>query len=153
VIAAEICAPGGRFWAVSAHFESESTPTLRATQAKMTVAGLTALTGAAPVVLGGDFNVKALPRDDIGDRAILDAPGASEPMFDVFAEAGFDWRSANIPGVTTRRHPWQTPLPGIKIDWLFVRGAVGRNAWIAPALGEDGTVFSDHDPIGAEFTI
>jgi len=153
VIAAEIRAPGGPFWAVSAHFESESTPALRAAQAELTVAGLKALTGDLPVIIGGDFNLKALPRDDLADMAILESPGATEPMFDVFVAAGFDWRSANIPGVTTRRHPWQTPLPGSKLDWLFVRGAVGRNPWIDPALGKDGTVLSDHDPIGAEFTI
>ena len=153
VVAAEICAPGGRIWAVSAHFESESTPALRAAQAQLTMAGLKGLTGDAPVVIGGDFNVKALPRDVLGDMAILDTPGAAEPMFDVFAEAGFEWRSANTPGVTTRRHPWQTPLPGSKIDWLFVRGAVGRNPWIAPALGKDGTVLSDHDPIGVDFLL
>ena len=151
VIAAEICTPGGSIWAVSAHFESESTPALRAAQAQMTVAGLKELTGDAPVVIGGDFNVRALPRDVLGDRAILETPGADEPMFDVFAEAGFDWRSAVIPGVTTRRHPWQTPLPGSKLDWLFVRGAVGRNPWIDQAIGKDGTVLSDHDPIGVEF--
>ena len=151
VIAAEICAPGGRIWVVSAHFESESTPTLRAAQAEMTVAGLKALTGDAPVVIGGDFNVKSLPRNDLADMAISESPGATEPMFDVLAAAGFDWRSANIPGATTRRHPWQTPLPTIKIDWLFVRGGVGRNPWIGPALGRDGTVLSDHDPIGVDF--
>ena len=153
VIAAVIRTPGGPIWVVSAHFESESTPAMRAAQAELTVAGLKALTGDIPVIIGGDFNVKALPRDILGDMAILETPGAAEPMFDVFAGAGFDWRSANIPGVTTRRHPWQTPLPGSKLDWLFVRGAVSRNPWIAPALGKDGTVLSDHDPIGAEFTI
>ena len=153
VIAAEICTPGGPIWAVSAHFESESTPALRAAQAELTVAGVKTLTGDAPVIIGGDFNVKALPRDVLGDIAILDAPGAAEPMFDVFAGAGFDWRSANIPGVTTRRHPWQTPLPGLKLDWVFVRGAVGRNPWIAPALGQDGTVLSDHDPIGVKVAV
>jgi len=153
VIAAEICTPGGPIWVVSAHFESESTPALRAAQAALTVTGLKALTGDLPVIVGGDFNLKALPPDDLADMAILETPGATEPMFDVFAGAGFDWRSANIPGVTTRRHPWQTPLPGLKLDWLFVRGAVGRNPWIAPALGKDGTVLSDHEPIGAEFTI
>lgn len=153
VIAAEICTPGGPIWAVSAHFESESTPALRAAQAELTVAGVKTLTGDAPVIIGGDFNVKALPRDVLGDIAILDAPGAAEPMFDVFAGAGFDWRSANIPGVTTRRHPWQTPLPGLKLDWVFVRGAIGRNPWIAPALGQDGTVLSDHDPIGVEVAV
>ncbi len=153
VIAAEIRTPGGPIWVVSAHFESESTPALRAAQAELTVTGLKALTGDLPVIVGGDFNLKALPPVDLADMAILETPGASEPMFDVFAAAGFDWRSANIPGVTTRRHPWQTPLPGLKLDWLFVRGAVSRNPWIAQALGKDGTVLSDHDPIGVEVAV
>ena len=151
-IAAEVCAPAGRFWAVSAHFESESSPALRAEQAEIVIAALKELAGDAPAVIGGDFNVFALSRNCLSDAEMFEAPGVAEPAFDRFAAAGFDWRSSNAPGVTTRRHPWQTPAPGIKIDWIFVRGLVGGNPWIAPALSDDATVLSDHDAVGVDLT-
>jgi hypothetical protein len=81
---------------------------------------------------------------------MLAAPGSVEPTFDVFAAAGFGWQHVNAPGVTTRRHPWQPKdRRGLKIDWLFIRDMTGNHPWIAAALGPDGTVISDHDPVGA----
>ena len=149
-IAAEILAPSGPFWAVSVHFESESTPEQRAASARRLLDAVNDLSSGAPVVIGGDFNVFELSRQELDDHAMLAAPGSVEPTFDVFAAAGFGWHHVNAPGVTTRRHPWQPKdRRGLKIDWLFIRDMTGSHPWIAAALGPDGTVISDHDPVGA----
>ncbi len=145
-VAALIAAPGGPLWAVSVHFESESTPVSRAAEAQRLLAGLAALGAQGPAVVGGDLNVKEAPVD-------LTDPAPAEPAFATFAGAGFDWRGANAPGVTTRAHPWQPQdRPGRKLDWLLLRGLTTRDPWIAPALGSDGVVLSDHEPIGATLT-
>jgi endonuclease/exonuclease/phosphatase family metal-dependent hydrolase len=152
-IAALLETPDGPIWAVSIHFESESTPLSRAASARRLLDGLATLTPAAPTVLGGDFNVFELSRQGLSDAQMMDAPGSVEPAFDVFAEAGFAWREANAPGVTTRLHP-HDPRDRrlLRIDWLFTRDLAASDPWIAPALGPDGTVLSDHEAIGAVLT-
>lgn len=152
-VATEILRPDRPFWAVSVHFESDSTPDVRAAQAERLLAGLADRVGAAPVVLGGDLNVFELGRQGLDDREMFAEPARVEPCFAVFAAAGFDWRSANAPGVTTRPHPWEpADRPRLRIDWLMTRDFAAAAPWIAPALGADGTVLSDHDPIGADLT-
>lgn len=149
-IAALLDTPDGPLWAVSIHFESESTPVSRGEAARRLLDGLATLTPAAPTVLGGDFNVFELTRQGLTDAAMFEAPGQTEPAFDVFAEAGFGWRGVNAPGMTTRLHPHDAPdKPLLRIDWLFTRHLEASAPWIAPALGADGTVLSDHEPIGA----
>lgn len=153
-IAALVETPDGPLWAVAIHFESESTPASRADAARRLLDGLATLSPAAPTVLGGDFNVFELSRQGLTDTAMMEAPGTAEPAFDVFAEAGFDWRAANAPGVTTRLHPHDPrDRTLLRIDWLFTRGLAARAPWIAEALGPDGTVLSDHEPIGATVAV
>lgn len=149
-IAAEIIAPGCTFWAVAVHFESESTADSRAIQAIRLLAAIDTLAEDQPVVIGGDFNLFELSRQGLGDVAMFDAPDKVEPTFAAFRQAGFDWITANAPGVTTRPHPWQPQDKlRLKIDWMFVRAMRATDPWIAPALAPNGTVISDHDAIGA----
>ncbi len=151
-IAAEILAPGGTFWAVSAHFESESTPETREAATRRLLNGVAQVTDGAPVVIGGDFNVFELSRRGLDDEEMFSAPERVEPSFAVFREAGCDWKGINAPGPTTRPHPWQPQdMPRLRIDWLFARGMTGYSPWITPAVGVHGEVLSDHDAIGAEF--
>jgi endonuclease/exonuclease/phosphatase family metal-dependent hydrolase len=148
-IAAEIVAPFGSLWAVSVHFESESTPQTRADAAQRLLAGLATVAADAPMIIGGDFNVFELSRQDLTAAEMLEHPDRVEPTFRVFREAGFDWQDANAPGETTRLHAWQPrDRHLLKIDWLFVRGLGSENPWIAKALGTGGRVLSDHEPIG-----
>lgn len=153
-IAAEILAPEGRFWAVSVHFESESTPDTRAAAAQRLRDCIDRTTEGAPVVMGGDFNVFELSRQGFSDDEMISAPDRVEPSFAVFRQAGFEWKSSNAPGTTTRPHPWQPQDKlRLRIDWLFARGMTGHSPWITPALGPNGEVISDHDAIGAEFVL
>jgi endonuclease/exonuclease/phosphatase family metal-dependent hydrolase len=149
-VAAEILLESGSFWAVSVHFESESTAAMRADSARCLLAGLAGLTGDAPVVVGGDFNCFQLSIQNFDDAMMFAAPEKAEPFFEAFREAGFTWRGVNAPGVTTRLHPWQVQDKMLlKIDWLFVRGFSAERPWIAPAVGTDGLNLSDHEVIGA----
>jgi endonuclease/exonuclease/phosphatase family metal-dependent hydrolase len=151
-IAALLDGPQGSFWAVSIHFESESTPDGRAAATRRLLEGLATLSPAAPTVLGGDFNVFELSRKGLSDEAMFAAPESVEPAFGVLADAGYAWRTANAPGVTTRLHPRDPrDKPLLRIDWLFNRGLAASDPWIAPALAPDGLVLSDHDVIGAAF--
>lgn len=143
-VACEIAGPEGTFWAVAAHFESESTPDSRAAEARRVVAGLDALAAEGPAVLGGDFNTRTAP-------VCLTDPAAAEPTFAVLRAAGFRWQGANLPGGTTRDHPWDPPgRAPRKLDWLLLRRATPHAPWIAPALDAGGRVLSDHDCIGVQ---
>lgn len=149
-IAAVLAAPFGEFVAVSVHLESLSDPDLRARQTAHLLAEVDRIAGDRPVVLGGDLNVFELSRRGLDAAAMMAAPESVEPAFAVARAHGYAWAEANRPGTTTRRHPWQTANgPLLRIDWLFVRGIFARDPWIDPALAPDGTVVSDHDPIGA----
>jgi endonuclease/exonuclease/phosphatase family metal-dependent hydrolase len=141
-VACEIAGPAGPFWAVAAHFESESTPDSRAAEAARIVEGLAALGATGPAVIGGDFNTRTAP-------VCLTDPAAAEPAFAVFAAAGFAWQGATLPGGTTRDHPWDPPgRAPRKLDWLLLRGLAPRDPWIAPALDAEGRVLSDHECLG-----
>jgi endonuclease/exonuclease/phosphatase family metal-dependent hydrolase len=149
-IVALVETPHGPLWTGAIHFESESTAASRAASAERLLTGFATLAGDAPAVLGGDFNLFELSRQGLSDQAMFEAPETVESTFAVFRAHGFDWRTANAPGVTTRLHPHDAPGKRLlRIDWLFTRGVAAEAAWIAPALGPDGTVLSDHEPIGA----
>lgn len=150
-IAALIATPGGPVAVAAVHFESESTPRSRAVEAARLLRVFDSFAAGAPAIIGGDFNVAALSRAGLDAAAMLAVPEEIEPTFAAFADHGFDWRDANLPGVTTRKHPHDDPAkPDIKIDWLFVRRLVASAPWIGAALGPDGTVLSDHEPIGVD---
>ncbi|CAN1560655.1 ElsH Metal-dependent hydrolase [Rhabdaerophilaceae bacterium] len=148
-IAAKLDTPLGSISAVAVHFESESTPLMRAAQSQRLLDAVNELAGIDPVIVGGDFNVFELSRQRLDDVAMFAAPETVEPSFAAFREAGFAWETANAPGTTTRPHPWQPEDKlRLKIDWLFVRGFSASDPWIDPAVASDGTVISDHDAIG-----
>ena len=141
-VACLIETPGTPVWALSVHFESESTPESRAAEAGRILDGLASLGARGPAMIGGDLNTREAPVD-------LSDPDPAEPAFAVFAAGGFRWQGAIVPGGTTRDHPWDPPgRPPRKLDWLLLHGLAPRDPWTAPALGPDGTVLSDHDCIG-----
>lgn len=148
-VAAEILAPCGAFWAVSVHFESQSTPASRAEAARRLIAALAEITGGAPTVIGGDFNVFAISRSGLSEREARTQITTLEPTFAVLEEAGFAWREANSEGPTTRPHLREPQdKPRLHIDWIFLRGLSATDPWTAPAVSPDGTVLSDHDSVG-----
>jgi endonuclease/exonuclease/phosphatase family metal-dependent hydrolase len=153
-IAAIVATPAGELAVAAVHFESVSTPQTRAVEARRLIEGFAPIAGARPALIGGDFNVKELSLSGLDEIDILDAPDRIEPAFAVFSQAGYAWDEANLPGITTQKHPHDDPAkPDTKIDWFFSRGVTVRDATIGSSLGPDGTVLSDHRPIAVTLVI
>jgi hypothetical protein len=106
------------------------------------------------MVIGGDFNTKALPRDAAGLAAVLEGPERFEPLFAHVREAGFDWASCNRPAATQRRGPLDEPNPPYgKLDWLLVRGVTASNPRVIASLDESGRPISDHEIVCVDISI
>jgi hypothetical protein len=80
---------------------------------------------------------------------------AYEPMFDLLAQAGYDWNGCNAMGVGTQRtRPDGTPKPPFgKIDWLFSRGLECSEAATIPAVDSQGVAISDHEVLAVTIEI
>ncbi len=148
---------------VCVHTEIRMPASQRAEQMGTLLRALDAYAAGAPVLMGGDFNTDgdawSLSRAErdlaIGSEAwarinarTLD-PVAHEPLFQVAADFGYGWEAANTKGRTTRETPQSGPrrYPDLRLDWFFTRGVTAQNPRVLPAVGEDGTVLSDHDLI------
>jgi endonuclease/exonuclease/phosphatase family metal-dependent hydrolase len=111
--------------------------------------------GGQPVLLGGDFNTSTASRGwarGTGERQILPAarlldPVAHEPLFEVAAARGYDWRACNTLGVPTQRtRPDGTPPPPLgRLDWFFSRGLVATDPQTVAAVDANGVAISDHE--------
>lgn len=147
-IAAQIETAAGPLTLAAVHYESESDASGRADQTRVLVQALDRLYGTGPAVIGGDLNTAALA--GMTGAAVLSSPAAAEPSFAVFAQAGYDWRSANTGRVTTRAAPGLPVRYPLKtIDWLLVRGAAACDPQVWAAVCERGEYLSDHEMICA----
>lgn len=144
-VAARLAAASGPLIAVSVHLESKSDPADRARQVARLLAAVDRLADGLPVVIGGDFNTKALD----ADAALWwDDPAAQEPLFGAMAASGFDWHASNTRETTMRTLPDGKPQPPFhRLDWLFTRGLAVRSPATVPAVDEAGAAISDHDLI------
>ena len=107
-----------------------------------------------PIVIGGDFNTSTLPTDREALATIFDDPGAYEPMFTVFRDAGFSWLDANTSEPTCRTRPDGTPEPPFtRIDWFFTRGFDADEAATLPAIDAEGQAISDHEALRVTLTL
>jgi endonuclease/exonuclease/phosphatase family metal-dependent hydrolase len=141
-------------WVVSVHLESQSDPDDRAMQMRRLLDALDNLAPGAAMVIGGDFNTKALPRDAHGLAAVLEDPERFEPLFAHVRAAGFDWAFCNRPAATQRAGLLDEPDPPYgKLDWLLVRGVATANPRVIPALDENGLPISDHEIVCADISI
>jgi len=138
----------GLLTVAATHFESESDPAGRALQAARLAGGIERTYDSGPCVLGGDLNTHDFYDTGVDRDRMLAAPGETEPAFDVFAEARFDWRASNTGLPTTRRHPDDPPdRPATSIDWLLTRDVTATDPGVVPALSRDGETLSDHELI------
>lgn len=149
----------------SVHLEAHSDPRIRAHQMRALLDGIEIYSPGAPAVIGGDLNTTSLARRNI-NRKNPDLPAVSppelmeadahrlvdpvpyEPLFELAAAAGFDWRACNKLGVATQRtRPDGTPPPPLgRLDWFLTRGMVATDPRIAAAVDpEAGTAISDHE--------
>ncbi|HEV8390886.1 MAG TPA: endonuclease/exonuclease/phosphatase family protein [Dongiaceae bacterium] len=147
-IAAAVDLAGAPLVVASVHLESSTDPVDRAAQVAVLLRALDAHAPGTPVVIGGDFNTSDLPPADAANGNWFENPAAHEPLFGLFAEAGYDWRAANAPAATERTRPDGTPQPPFrKIDWFFSRGVAPRRAFTLAATDLGGSAISDHDII------
>jgi endonuclease/exonuclease/phosphatase family metal-dependent hydrolase len=153
-LAARVADAPRPLWLVSTHLESKTDETDRRRQVQ---ALLRALDGFAPhdaCLIGGDFNTKALPREEGARDRLLDEPGRYEPLFADLERAGFAWVDANRAHPTQRTGPANKPKPPFgKLDWLAVRGARAENPQVIPAVDEAGKPISDHDMVAVEILL
>lgn len=137
------------------HFESHSDPPGRAAQMALLLEAIDAYGGGQPVLLGGDFNTSTTSRGwarGTGQRPTLPAarrldPVPYEPLFEIAAARGYDWRACNTLGVPTERtRPDGTPPPPFgRIDWFFSRGLAASDPQTVAAVDADGVAISDHE--------
>jgi endonuclease/exonuclease/phosphatase family metal-dependent hydrolase len=129
----------GRFVACSVHLENRTDGAGRARQMQTLLDALDAYAGGAlPVVIGGDLNTH------VGPGGYHDA---SEPLFALAASRGYDWAACNLAQPSTRASTWSTSEGTRQLDWFCTRGLSVRDPTVVPALGEDGSVLSDHELI------
>lgn len=137
------------------HLESHSDPQSRAVQMARLLDAIDAYGGDQPVLLGGDFNTSTTSRGwarGTGARPVLPAerrldPVPHEPLFEVAARRGYDWRACNTLGVPTERtRPDGTPPPPLgRIDWFFSRSLAASDPQTVPAVNAEGVAISDHE--------
>ncbi len=157
-LAARLPLAGVSVTVVCVHLESHGDPDQRADHMGRLLGAVERYAAGGPVVIGGDFNTNSAHRDLMHDptakRALLaeDAtrlvdPVPYEPLFNVAAAAGYDWRACNASGPTQRAETDGATEPPLgKLDWFFSRGLMAADPAIVPAVAEDGvTAISDHE--------
>jgi endonuclease/exonuclease/phosphatase family metal-dependent hydrolase len=131
----------------SVHLESLSDSPTRSKELSALIESADA---TLPTVIGGDFNTTEVPDEQAPDTWFAD-PGRYEPLFDVFAAAGFEWLDCNSAVPTRRTLGNGLPRPPHRrMDWLFRRGLAARNPRCWPAVNSAGHPISDHDLVSAD---
>jgi endonuclease/exonuclease/phosphatase family metal-dependent hydrolase len=144
---------------VSVHFESHGDPAQRALQMACLIEAIDTYAPGQPVLIGGDLNTSTTGREwarGTGVKPVLPAlwvldPVPYEPMFEVAAGHGYDWRACNalnVPTQRTRRDGTPTPPLG-KIDWFLCRDLVASDPATLPAIDGQGLAISDHEVLVA----
>jgi endonuclease/exonuclease/phosphatase family metal-dependent hydrolase len=146
----------------SVHLESHAEPRVRAAQLEGLIDALDAYGPGAPAVIGGDLNTLSLGLAELADpercaaalRADPDRwrrPERHEPLFAVARAAGFEWRSCNVLGEPTHRHPAPagSARGQLKLDWLLCRGLEAEAPAVRAAVDPEGAALSDHEAVEA----
>lgn len=134
---------------VSVHYESESTADERTQQTDILLSEVMA-GNPGSVIVGGDLNTKAFTEASLSGFDIVSNPAPTEPSFAVFAQHGFDWRTANTGAFTTRAAPGRpVQYPLLHLDWLFGRRVHWQDPQVWPAVSDRGAYLSDHELITA----
>ncbi|QRM28164.1 endonuclease/exonuclease/phosphatase family protein [Microvirga sp. VF16] len=153
-LAARIADAPRPLWIVSTHLESKTDPADRQAQILNLLQALDAIAPGEPCVIGGDFNTKALPREENERHLLLEAPERYEPLFADLQKAGFTWANANLALPTQTPGPKNKHKPPFgKLDWIVVRGLAATNPQIVPALDEEGRAVSDHEMIVVDLVL
>lgn len=151
--------PGAGVVVAAVHLESSSAPQERCAQFGRLLDAVDDYAGDLPVVIGGDLNTCTSSPEQLvqpGEWDLLLAldeqrfvhPVSHEPLFELAARRGYEWRTANAPGTTTRywsgSRRWRYAM---RLDWMLTRGLVCTDARTIPAVadGDLDRPLSDHD--------
>ncbi len=162
---------------VCTHLENRTTPLRREEQMKYILEHAKDYFKALPVIIAGDMNTNTC--DGNHDEEFIDlydnrqsqaerisSPEAYEPIFELIEAYGFDYKSANVKGKSTRRKPIANKGNlELNLDWFFVRGlscmepAVIKTIFtvselegipLMDAAGKEGIEITDHDAISVK---
>lgn len=145
-VASTFCVHQTKFVAVSVHLESDTDSAGRARQMDALLRAVDDYAGDLPVIIGGDFNTGARhPKLDY----------SREALFKVAKHFGYDWRSCNCEGATSRisNVPNANRQNIARFDWFFNRGLTVSDPSIIEALDDSGRPVSDHDLIALTIKI
>jgi endonuclease/exonuclease/phosphatase family metal-dependent hydrolase len=168
-VLAQVALSGRAVTFAAVHLDSHGTRAQRADELQALLDAIDAYDRDAPALIGGDLNCFSLALAELADPERVAAalredprrwgnPVPHEPLFERAAQAGFEWTSCNAPGVPTLRHP-SPESPGgsargaLKLDWLLCRGLSAAAARVIDAVGADGQMLSDHEPIAADLRL
>jgi endonuclease/exonuclease/phosphatase family metal-dependent hydrolase len=137
-VAAKFGAGKQGFVACSVHLENHTDGAGRAAQMRTLLDALDDYAAGLPVVVGGDLNTNVGPGD---------YDDAAEPLFELASARGFDWAGCNVARATTRQSTWSEGEGTRQLDWFCTRCLTVCDPEVVPAIGEDGSVLSDHEMI------
>ncbi len=152
----ELDVAGRRLGAVCVHLENRTSPAARAAQMRAILEHADAMFGDLPVLIGGDLNPNGF---DYGEAAALAAyerqqadgivvdPVPLEPLFACARDYGYDFRSFNGAGVSTRRRPTGDGVLHLQLDWILGRGAVCTGHGLTSTLLSDCGWASPDSPL------
>ncbi len=142
----------------SVHLESHGDRAGRLEQTHCLLDAIDAYAPAQPALIGGNFNCSTMDQRWTSDvlltiDRVMD-PTPHEPMFNLLADRGFDWRSANDMTRPTQRWSFgqHEDRPKGKIDWFFARDLDLQQAKTLPAIDAAGHDLSDHELLTVEIT-
>jgi endonuclease/exonuclease/phosphatase family metal-dependent hydrolase len=157
-LGAQVLIGGSMVTVIEAHLDNYATPAGRADEVRQLLRHIGSYDPEAPVLIGGDFNTSSSTIEERwGDRAawlrrverepdLLLRPEKYEPLFELMAEAGFDWQRCNVAAKPTFPSGEET-WPRAKLDWFFTRGLETRDPGIISGVDPDGRINSDHDAV------
>jgi endonuclease/exonuclease/phosphatase family metal-dependent hydrolase len=153
-LAARVADAPEPLWIVATHLESKTDPADRQAQVRTLLRALDDIAPGEACLIAGDFNTKALPRGEDERHLLLDAPERFEPLFADLRDAGFAWRTANLPLPTQTPGPTNKHEPPFgKLDWIVVRGLEASNPQVIRAVDEQGRAVSDHEMICVDVSL
>ena len=148
---------------VSVHFESHGDPAQRASQIGRLIEAIETYAPGRPVLIGGDLNTSTVSRDwargtgvkpVLPEERVLD-PVPFEPMFEVAAAHGYDWRACNALNVPTQRtRAGRHAGPAARQDRLVPLPRPGRERSRdrCPPSTPAASAISDHERAGGRST-
>lgn len=162
---------------VCTHLENRTSPKSREEQMKFILKQAKEHFKTMPIIIAGDMNTNTC--DGTKDEEFINlyenrqsqtdrmySPEKYEPIFKLVEGDGFDYKSANVKGKSTRRKPiLKRGNLELNLDWFFVRGLSCTEAAVVKTIfsvnelecqskidadGKEGMEITDHNAISVK---